>query len=84
MHRMKALPVARLSSMVSTITNVLRDRFGLSQVWIGGGSAPALLDHLFGGNALRMRDLDLVMVAERPVDEALARQIGEAVHSPDL
>jgi len=73
---MTALPIARLSSVVSTITNVLRDRFGLSRVWIGGGSAPALLDHLFGGNALRMRDLDLVMVAERPVDESLARQIG--------
>lgn len=81
---MKALPIARLSSVVSTITNVLRDRFGLSRVWIGGGSAPALLDHLFGGNALRMRDLDLVMVAERPVDESLAREIGAAVDSPDL
>ena len=84
MHRMKALPVARLSSMVSSITNVLRDRFGFQRLWVGGGSAPALLDHLFGGNALRMRDLDLVMVAERPVDETLARQIGEAVDSPDL
>ena len=81
---MKALPVARLSSIVSAITTVLRDRFGLNRVWIGGGSAPALLDHLFGGNALRMRDFDLVMVADRPVDETLARQIGEAVDSPDL
>ena len=84
MHRMTALPVARLSSTVSAMTNVLRDRFGLSRVWVGGGSAPALLDHLFGGNALRMRDFDLVMVADRPVDETLARQIGEAVDSPDL
>ena len=81
---MKALPVARLSSIVSAITSVVRDRFGFNRVWIGGGSAPALLDHLFGGNALRMRDFDLVMVAERPVDETLARQIGEAVDSPDL
>ncbi|HEV2722076.1 MAG TPA: hypothetical protein VG323_18795 [Thermoanaerobaculia bacterium] len=81
---MKALPVARLSSIVSSITTVVRDRFGLNRVWIGGGSAPALLDHLFGGNALRMRDFDLVLVAERPVDEELARQIGEAVDSPDL
>lgn len=81
---MKALPVARLSSIVSAVTSVVRDRFGLNRIWIGGGSAPALLDHLFGGNALRMRDFDLVMVAERPVDETLARQIGEAVDSPDL
>jgi hypothetical protein len=84
MHRMKALPVARLSSIVSSITSVVRDGFGLKSVWIGGGSAPALLDHLFGGNALRMRDIDLVMVADRPVDETLARQIGEAANSPDL
>ena len=81
---MKALPVARLSSIVSSITTVVRERFGANRVWIGGGSAPALLDHLFGGNALRMRDLDLVMVADRPVDETLARQIGEAADSPDL
>ncbi len=81
---MKALPVALLSSIASAITTVLRDRFGLSRVWVGGGSAPALLDYLFKGEALRMRDLDLVMVANRPVDETLARQIGEAVDSPDL
>ena len=81
---MKALPVARLSSVVSAVTSVVRDRFGLNRVWIGGGSAPAILDHLFGGNALRMRDLDLVMVADRPVDETLARQIGEAVDSPEI
>ncbi|HVR39466.1 MAG TPA: hypothetical protein VMU84_10250 [Thermoanaerobaculia bacterium] len=81
---MKALPVRRLSSILAAVSKELRDRFGLARLAIGGGSAPALLDHLFSGNALRMRDLDMVLVADRPVDQDLARRIGEAVDSPEL
>ena len=84
MHQMKALPVRRLSSIIACVATTLRDRFGLTRLAIGGGSAPALLDHLFAGNALRMRDFDLVLIADRPVDEDLARRIGEAVDCPDL
>src|SRR5262245_55729102 len=84
MHRMKALPVRRLSSILATVSTVLRDRFGLTRLAIAGGSAPAILDHLFSGAALKMRDLDIVLVADDLVDEALAREIGETVDSPDL
>jgi hypothetical protein len=79
MHRMKALPVRRLSSILSFVANELRDRFGLTRLYIGGASAPAMLDHLFAGNAQRMRDLDLILLAGRPVDEDLARSIGQAL-----
>lgn len=84
MHQMKALPVRRLSSVLASVAAALRDRFGLTRLSIGGGSAPALLDHLFSGTALRMRDLDLILVADRPVDQELARRIGETLDSPDL
>lgn len=84
MHKMKALPVWRLSGILSTVSAKLRDEFGLTQLAIGGGSAPALLDHLFTGNALKMRDLDLVLIADRTVDESLARRIGEECHSSEL
>jgi hypothetical protein len=84
MHQMKALPVRRLSSILASVSAALRDQFGLTRLAIGGGSAPALLDHLFSGTALRMRDLDLILVADRPVDQDLARRVGEALDSPDL
>jgi hypothetical protein len=84
MHKMKALPVRRLSAILSSVASELNDRFGLNKLAIGGGSAPALLDHLFSGAALRMRDLDLVLVAEGPVEQELARAIGASLDSPEM
>lgn len=81
---MKALPVRRLSGILSLVADELRERFGLTRLAIGGSSAPALLDHLFSGSALKMRDLDLIVVAERPVEEELLRRIGTAVHGEEL
>lgn len=56
----------------------------MTRLSIGGGSVPALLDHLFAGTALRMRDLDMILIADRPVEQDLARRIGESLDSPDL
>jgi hypothetical protein len=84
MHRMKALPVRQLSATVSLVAAELRDRFGLTKLSVGGGSAPALLDHIFSGTALRMRDFDLVLIADGIVEEELARNIGEALNSPEM
>jgi hypothetical protein len=84
MHKMKSLSVRQLSSILAIVAAELRDRFGLTQLAIGGGSAPALLDHLFSGSALRMRDLDLVLIANQPVEEELARRVGQALDSPEM
>lgn len=84
MHRMKALPVRRLSGILALVADELRERFGLTRLAIGGSSAPALLDHLFAGGALKMRDFDLIAVANRPVTEDLVRAIGSALHSDEL
>ena len=84
MHKMKSLSVRQLSNILATVASELRERFGLTKLAIGGGSAPALLDHLFHGTALRMRDFDLVLVADRPVEQELARSIGEHLDSEDM
>jgi len=84
MHKMKSLSVRQLSAILEKVATELRDRFGLTRLAIGGGSAPALLDHLFSGSALRMRDFDLVLIADRPVEESLAREIGEALDTPEM
>jgi hypothetical protein len=81
---MKAFPVGRLSSILQAVSTELNDEFGLTRLAIGGGSAPAILDHIYSGSALRMRDFDMVLVADRPVEEDLARRIGEALDSPAL
>jgi hypothetical protein len=81
---MKALPVRRLSAVLSRVASELKDSFGLTRLAIGGSSAPALLDHLFTGSALKMRDFDLILIADRPVDEKLVRTIGGAVDSADI
>lgn len=84
MHKMKSLSVRQLSAILAPVATELRDRFGLTRLAIGGGSAPALLDHLFSGTALRMRDFDLVLTADQPVEEDLARRIGESLDSEDM
>lgn len=84
MHKTKSLSVRQLSTILATVAAELRDRFGLTKLSIGGGSAPALLDHLFSGTALRMRDFDLVLIADRPVEEDLAISIGQSLDSDDM
>lgn len=84
LHKTKVLPTRRLSAIVSTVVAELRQRFGLTNLFVGGASAPALLDHVFSGAALRMRDFDLILVAGRTVDRELTQAIGEALDRPDL
>jgi len=62
MHDMKEVPIGRLAAILARVLPVLRNA-GLTDVAIGGSSAPALLDHLFAGRALQMRDFDLIVVA---------------------
>jgi hypothetical protein len=84
LHQTKALPIRRLSSILASVAAELRDRYGLTRLYVGGGSAVALLDHLFAGAALRMRDFDMFLVADRPVDRELARGVGEALDSAEM
>jgi len=83
MHGMKEVSIGRLAAILARVLPVLRNA-GLTDVAIGGSSAPALLDHLFAGRALQMRDFDLIVVAGRPVEAELLRRIGEALDAPDF
>ena len=84
MHQTKALPIRRLSSILASVATELRERHKLTRLYVGGGSASALLDHLFAGAALRMRDFDMFLVADRSVDRELALCVGEALDSAEL
>lgn len=84
MHQTKALPIRRLSSILASVATELRERHGLTRLYVGGGSALALLDFVYAGAALRMRDFDMFVVADRPVDEELAHAIGKALDSAEL
>jgi len=84
LHQTKALPIRRLSSILASVATELRERHGLTRLYVGGGSASAVLDHLFAGQALRMRDFDMFLVADRPVERELALRIGEALDSAEL
>lgn len=77
------MPIRQLSSIFSLVAAELRNH-GFTRLYVGGASAPALLDHIFGGAALRMRDFDMFVVADRAVDEELARRVGAALDSPAL
>jgi hypothetical protein len=83
MHDMKEVSIGRLAAILARVLPVLRNA-GLTDIAIGGSSAPALLDHLFAGRALQMRDFDLIVVAGRPVEAELLRRIGEALDAPDF
>ncbi len=78
------MSINRLSSIFASVAAELRDRYDLTRLYVGGASVPALLDHLFAGAALRMRDFDMFAVADRPVDEKLARRVGKSLDSPEL
>lgn len=78
------MPIRRLSDIFAPVAAELRDRYGFTRLYVGGASVPALLDHVFAGTALRMRDFDMFVIADRPVDQEMARCVGEALDSPDL
>lgn len=72
-----------LSDKLATLQTVLR-RFGITKIYIGGGSAPAVLDHFYFGKPLDMRDLDLFVIAGRKVSAEEALQIARAIEAAGL
>jgi nicotinate-nucleotide adenylyltransferase len=62
----------------------LNKEFGLESVYIGGGSSRAILDHIYFGKPLEMRDLDVFVVAGKEVVPEYARSIGMAAEGDEL
>lgn len=73
-----------LSDRVRELQGGLRARFGLDKVYIVGGGARAILDHLYRGKALAMRDLDVFVPAGRVVEESFAEEVGRTLASKTL
>lgn len=48
----------------------------IDTIWIGGGAARAILDHLYFKKPLVMRDLDVFVVADREVTASFVEKIG--------
>lgn len=80
--RVKADPQwAWASAALEAVRLGLKERFGISELFIGGGSARALLDAMYLGRALDMRDLDVFVIAGPEVNETKARAVGEELES---
>lgn len=74
----------QLSDWLKTLQTGLQEETGIDRIYIGGGAARAILDHLYFDRPLTMRDLDVFIVANRPVDEEFARRIGQKLESTDF
>lgn len=73
-----------ISNRIEEFRANLAQHFGIKDIFVGGGSSRAILDHLYDGKPLEMRDLDIFVVAGREVTEDWARSIGQKLESPTL
>ncbi|NUM41768.1 MAG: hypothetical protein HUU45_09080, partial [Leptospiraceae bacterium] len=71
-----------ISNRIEEFRANLAQHFGIKDIFVGGGSSRAILDHLYDGKPLEMRDLDIFVVAGREVTEDWARSIGQKLESP--
>jgi nicotinate-nucleotide adenylyltransferase len=73
-----------ISNWLGEVQQGLSKRFGIERIYIGGGSARAILDFIYHGKPVEMRDFDVFAVADREVTKELGTQIGEALASKTL
>lgn len=73
-----------LSKWIETLQQGLYKEEGITHIYIGGGSARAILDHIYFEKSLKMRDLDIFVVADRQVDADFARNLGQKLESKEL
>ncbi|MEM1182217.1 MAG: hypothetical protein AAGM22_27965 [Acidobacteriota bacterium] len=73
------LNLETLSAVSDLLLAGLEERYGYDTLWITAGSAVAVLDACLHGEPLRMRDFDLVLLAEREVTREWAGDLGEGL-----
>lgn len=69
------------SEMVQKIQDLVKTEFGISTVYIGGGSARAVLDHILMGKPVSMRDLDVFMTMGRKVERSDLEKLGKKIEA---
>lgn len=73
-----------LSALFTEIQRGLAQHFGIHDLYIGGGSARAILDHVRHDDVLCMRDFDVFAVRHGHVSASVAEEIGKRLQSPSL
>lgn len=73
--------LAQISARLEILQKRLFEKFGIRHIYIGGGSSRAVLDEVFTGSVQRMRDLDVFIVADRPVTKEWAEEVGRALET---
>ena len=76
--------LVQLSEWLEVLQAGLNDLTGIDTIWVGGGSARAILDHLYFGKPLEMRDLDIFVVADQEVTEEFVEKIGSHIESEEF
>lgn len=80
----RSAALARISLKVAAVQAGLADQLGVRTVYLGGGSIMTILDHLYRGLPLEVRDLDVMAVVGRTVTPEMALELGHALEGGEL
>lgn len=71
--------LSNFSGRLRDIQNAVRKTCGADEIFLSGGGALSLLNHIFFGKPLMMRDTDIFVVLHRPIDKPEAERIAKAL-----
>ena len=80
----KTYTVDELSQKIKSLQVYLKQKYGIKEIFISGGSSRALLDHIFQDRPLSMRDLDIAVIMDQDVTPEMAARIGADLESKSL
>jgi hypothetical protein len=73
----------RISDRLAALQKRLLDHYGIDTLYVGAGSALAILDHCLEGKALVMRDLDVFICLGEEMTAAKAFEMGPVLAGED-
>lgn len=68
-----------LDNQIQTLQKALENSVGFQQLYICGGSARSILDHIYLNKPLKMRDLDIVILAKRELQGEDVRLLAQSL-----
>lgn len=68
-----------LNQQIQDVQTGLKLTTGIEDLYICGGSARAILDHIYTGKVLQIRDLDIAVLAHRTLSVDMMQPIAEAL-----
>lgn len=76
--------VKDISDWLKVFQDGIKKKFGVDEVYIGGGSSRAILDAIYQNSMPDMRDLDIFIVLNKEVTFENSKEIGQTLESTDL